>query len=232
MGETGVGCGKPVWPGGAGNGRGRGRGGPTTGVPGAGEAHGVFQGEGGAGADGSGWCGRRRRAVPGCRGARLGRDAEVRPAPAGTADERVAVEDAREEPLQQHEAVRLGRPVHAEPGDAERAGPVGEQVEQPVPAGAEALVTLVTGRQDGYVRDAVAPTEGGVLDHPRRGGIVLLQPVEKAVPVRHAPAVGRALGVALVRDGEVRAGGPASDTDDLHVHAPDSHRLRSAGYTE
>jgi hypothetical protein len=45
----------------------------------------------------------------------------------------MAVEDVREEPLRQREAVRLGRPVHAEPGDAERAGPVGEQVEQPVP---------------------------------------------------------------------------------------------------
>jgi hypothetical protein len=137
-------------------------------------------------------------------------------------------------PVGRDDEVRAGRrfgdrALELQP-DAEGSGPFGEQVEQPGAADAEALVTVVTGRQVAYVGDAVAPADGRLLDRPRRGRVVLLELVEEAAPVRHAPAVGRALGVALVdgdvmgrvppleQDGEVQARGPASDADDLHVH--------------
>ncbi|GHD85929.1 hypothetical protein GCM10010508_11430 [Streptomyces naganishii JCM 4654] len=64
------------------------------------------------------------------------------------------------------------------------------------------------------------------------GGLRIADPqqVQQPVPVRHAPAVGRALGVALVdgdvvgrvlaleQDGEIEAGGPATDTGGLHAN--------------
>lgn len=126
--------------------------------------------------------------------------------------------------------VGVGDPVLELQPYAQLSGPAGEDVEELVPADAEALVALLPGSTVAHVGDSVVPGHRGVTDGPRGLGVVLVELVEQSAPVGDAPAVGRARRVALVhgdvvgrilqlhQDREIQAGGPASDTSDLHTH--------------
>lgn len=127
---------------------------------------------------------------------------------------------------------------------AQGSGPFGEDLEESVAADAVALVPGLSGRQVPDAGDAVAPAHRVFVDGPRGLRVVLPELVEQPTPVRHAPAVGRALGVALVdgdvvgrvltlqQDGEIQTGGPASDTGDLHAHTPGDYSKWSSGTAE
>lgn len=104
---------------------------------------------------------------------------------------------------------------------AEVAGPGGEDLQQPVAADAVTLVAAVPGRPVTDVGDTLAP--------PDRVGVEDVGRLRMA-PARHAPAVSGTLRIAfmdgdvvgrvlpLEQDREIRTGGPAADTGDLHEH--------------
>jgi hypothetical protein len=113
---------------------------------------------------------------------------------------------------------------------AQGAGPSGEDLQQAVAADAEALVTGAPGDQVAHPGLALVPGDRGLLDRTGRLGVVRVEFVEQSAPVGDAPAVGRALRIALVdrdvvgrvlpfqQDREIQAGGPAADAGDLHTH--------------
>jgi hypothetical protein len=127
---------------------------------------------------------------------------------------------------------------------AQGSGPFGEDLEEAVAADAVALVAGLGGRQVPDAGDTVAPAHRVLVDGLRRLRVVLPELVEQSAPVRDTPAVGRALGVALVdgdvvgrvltlqQDGEIQTGGPASDTGDLHAHTPGDYSKWSSETAE
>src|SRR5690606_23880908 len=138
-----------------------------------------------------------------------------------------------------HHQVGVGQPVGRDLAaegevDAETAGAVGEQVEQPVASDAVPLVAPVPGGQVpllvGDVGDALPPVHGVGLHGAGRLRVVCAQALQQGPPVGHAPAVGGALRASFVdgdvvggvvefqQDGEIQTGGPAADADDLHAH--------------